>query len=240
MPPRAVFFDLVGTLVRPRASIGYQYAVVARRHGVEADPARLEAAFAREMADAPALEAWDAAAADAAERSWWQAFVARVFRSTSAEGLDDPCRFEAFFDDLYRHFTTADAWELYPDVLPALDKARLAGLVVGLITNYDTRVYALLESLALADRLDSVTIPATAAAQKPARRIFDQALAAHGLAAADAAYVGDSLEDDYKGARAAGMEAVLLDRNGQHRALPGLVHAASLTEALSLLLERDA
>ncbi len=234
---KAIFFDLVGTLVEPRGTIGSQYAAVARRHGAEVGAATIAAAFAREMAVTPAVQAWGLArpAAEAAERDWWHRLVERVFRAAGADTLMGPGRFEPFFDDLYRHFTTADAWRLYPDVIPALDGLRARGFATGLITNYDSRIHRLVESLGLTSRLDSITIPATAGAAKPARAIFGHALFGHRLAAADAAHVGDSLGDDYQGALEAGLHAVLLDRDGRHAALAGVARARNLEEAVKIL-----
>jgi putative hydrolase of the HAD superfamily len=234
---RVVFFDLVGTLVEPRRAIGSQYAAVARGHGAEIDAAALEAAFAREIAATPGVQAWGLArpAAEAAERDWWRRLVERVFHAAGAGALLRPERFEPFFDDLYRHFTTADAWQLYPDVLPALDRLRAGGLVTGLITNYDSRIYRLVESLGLDSRLDSVTIPATAGAAKPASAIYAHALRGHRAAARDACHVGDSLADDYQGALEAGLQAVLLDRDNRHAALAGVRRVRNLDEAVAVV-----
>lgn len=240
MALKAVFFDLVGTLVEPRGAIGVQYAAIARRHGADVGAVALEAAFAREMASTPAVQAWGLPRreAEAAERRWWSALVERVFHAAGAGALTRPGRFEPFFDDLYRHFTTADAWQLFPDVVPAIDALRAEGLITGLITNYDSRIYPLVESLGLASRLDSITIPATAGAMKPGRGIFMHALFASRLAAAEAGHVGDSVADDYRGAVEAGLRGVLLDRDDEHAALAGVARARSLDEAVALLGRR--
>jgi len=51
---------------------------------------------------------------------------------------------------------------------------------------------------------------------KPHRSIFDAALAALEAQPGEAAMVGDSYADDIEGARALGMRAILLDRDGLH------------------------
>jgi putative hydrolase of the HAD superfamily len=214
----AFFFDLVGTLIRAAQPIGEQYAGWARRHGaVEADPERMGAAFRAAMRRAPAMAFPGLAGLDEiarAERRWWAELVRSVLAECGlAERLKGE-RFDAFFADLYDHFTTANAWVAYEDVRPALERLKGEGLVVGLITNYDTRVYPVLDALALSTLLDSVTIPALAGSAKPHRGIFDHALATHGLRASQATYVGDEIDDDYRGAEGAGMAAVLVDREG--------------------------
>ena len=71
---------------------------------------------------------------------------------------------------------------------------------------------------------------------KPARGIFDEAVRRTGVAHAETLHVGDSLTDDYHGARDAGLAALLLDRRG--RARPGLETIGSLAELPVRLLGR--
>lgn len=232
------FFDLVGTLIHGRAGIGEQYAAHARALGVAADASALDAAFRSAMKTAPKMEfpgrPFDEVAA--LERDGWRKMVEAIaveagLRESLPGGL-----FDEYFDRLYNHFTTVDAWLLYPDVVPTLKALRREGYGLGLITNFDTRVYLVLEALGLSELLDSVTIPAHAGAAKPSRAVFDAALNANDLvldrwndeSLSDSAtnarrskapavfHIGDSLTDDYYGAINAGLAPILLDRHGRH------------------------
>ena len=70
---------------------------------------------------------------------------------------------------------------------------------------------------------------------KPHRSIFEAALAALDVAPEDAAMVGDSTHDDIEGARALGLHAVLLDREGNHPEWEGAIRSLSeLPAALGL------
>lgn len=231
-PLRAIFFDLVGTLIRSRASIGEQYADVAHRVGARsADPARLGAAFGRAMSEAPPMAFAEGSLEEtaAAERDWWKDLVRRVVANADLDGVLAGPVFDRFFAELYDRFATGEAWETYPEVLPRLADLRSAGLAIGLITNYDTRVYSVLDAVGLAPLLDSVTIPALAGAAKPDPVIFARALEALQVAPGEAAFVGDEPADDYAGATAAGMLAILLDRHGEH-ARTGVRRIGSLNE----------
>jgi putative hydrolase of the HAD superfamily len=53
---------------------------------------------------------------------------------------------------------------------------------------------------------------AAAGTRKPAPAIFEQALAVAGVGRDEAVHVGDSLEEDVAGARAAGIEPILIRR----------------------------
>lgn len=231
-PIQAVFFDLVGTLIRSRTSIGEQYADWARRFGAKrADPDRLGASFREAMRRAPAMAFPGRSLEDiaTAEQGWWRQLVRGVIADAGVEGITEGDTFDRFFSALYHHFTTADAWEPYPDAAPALQRLQLRGIHVGLISNYDTRIFPVLDAVGLAPLLDSVTIPALVGAAKPEPAIFARALEPHAIAAARAVYVGDEVDDDYEGAEAAGMTAILIDRKRKHEGT-GMRRVGSLLE----------
>jgi putative hydrolase of the HAD superfamily len=75
-------------------------------------------------------------------------------------------------------------------------------------------VRSLLDGVGVVDHLDFVVDSGEVGVEKPDRRIFDLALARAGVAAAEAAYIGDLYTIDVLGAGAAGLRAVLLDPGG--------------------------
>ena len=58
---------------------------------------------------------------------------------------------------------------------------------------------------------------------KPHEAIFQRMLELLDVVPGDAAMVGDTIEDDIEGARAVGMTAVLVDREGRHTDVPGRI-----------------
>jgi putative hydrolase of the HAD superfamily len=229
--PRAVFFDLVGTLMRGRRPIGEQYAEVARVFGAKPDAVELDRAFRAAMKAAPPMAFPGRSLDETArlERLWWSDVVEGVVRQAGLSSVLSGGVFDRFFAALFDHFTTADAWELFPDVLPEFEALRVRGIRLGLITNFDTRVFAVLEALGISSLFDSVTIPAHVGVAKPDRAIFSHAVSALGVAPADAVHVGDEVDDDYGGAEAAGLQAVLIDRSGKYRGSGGLRRIESLS-----------
>jgi putative hydrolase of the HAD superfamily len=230
--PKHVFFDLVGTLIRGTRPIGEQYAEQAERFGARSDATRLEAAFREAMSAAPVMafpgRSFDETAV--LERDWWATLVRDVVGRAGLSDVLAGRTFDRFFSSLYDHFTTAEAWQLYPDVLPNLFRLRDQGATLGLITNYDTRVFPVLGALGLTPLISTVVIPAHVGAAKPDRAIFVHALEKLGAAPADALHVGDDLDDDYRGAEAAGLQAVLLDRAARFRQESNVRRIGSLAE----------
>jgi putative hydrolase of the HAD superfamily len=97
----------------------------------------------------------------------------------------------------------------------ALNRLRGAGVRLGVVSNSDGRVEEALREAGLRDYFDVVIDSALAGVEKPDPRIFHAALEALGVSPQEALYVGDLYEVDVVGARAAGMEAVLLGAGDQ-------------------------
>ena len=207
--PRAVLLDASGTLIEIARPLGETYALFARDFGGDLDPDTLAAGFRAAFADAPpmAFPGKRGAALDRAERGWWRAVVRRV--TDAAGGVPG---FDACFDRLYAHYANTEAWRVYPEVPAALASLRRRGVMLAVVSNFDSRLPPLLDGLGLAGFFDAVVCSGEAGAAKPDGAIFAHALAALGVEASETLHVGDDPEADYAGARAAGIEALLIDR----------------------------
>jgi putative hydrolase of the HAD superfamily len=206
---KAVFFDAAGTIFHTREPAGLSYARLARRFGVEAGEDAVVAAFHRAFHRAPGL-AFGPGHAPAElrrmEREWWRALVVQTFAGIGR--LND---FESYFDELFAFFADPANWTSDPAAPRLLEGLKARGIVLGVISNFDHRLYRVIEALGLARYFDSITISSEAGWAKPAPEIFRAALGRHGLTPAEAVHVGDSETHDVRGASAAGVGAVLID-----------------------------
>jgi putative hydrolase of the HAD superfamily len=206
---RVVFFDAAGTLFHTRESAGLSYAKIAQRFGVEADQRLVIDSFRRAFAAAPGLAfglGHDDAELRRLEREWWYRLVKATFA-----GIGDFADFEGYFDALFAFFADPANWTRDPDVRPLLAAFRKSGIELGVISNFDYRIYAILEALELSRYFDSITISSEAGYAKPSPEIFRTALERHAFPADEALHVGDSEALDVVGARAAGVAVVLVD-----------------------------
>jgi putative hydrolase of the HAD superfamily len=208
---KVIFFDAVGTLIETRASVGEIYSRVAREFGFEAEPQILQQNFRRSFRLQPPL-AFPASTPEAAlfelEKDWWRNLVREVFG-----GLGPFPRFEEFFGEVFDRFRGRDFWQVYADVAPALAALKRRGMKLGVLSNFDSRLYDVLRACDLERFFDSVHVSTLAGAAKPDPAIFRSALSYHAVEARQAWHIGDSLQEDYEGATAAGLNAVLLDRD---------------------------
>lgn len=101
---------------------------------------------------------------------------------------------------------------LFDDVLPALTELKKRGLILGLISNVDQDITALLDKLGLTAWLQVVVTSQEAGCNKPGPEIFQEAVKRAGVQAHEAIYVGDQYQIDVVGANKAGMKGILIDR----------------------------
>jgi putative hydrolase of the HAD superfamily len=211
IPPQVIFLDAVGTIFGVRGSVGQVYTTFAQKYGADCDPTQVNRAFYQHFKAAAPGQFAGLTGSELAtqEYAWWRKINHQTF--TALGKIADFTDFDAFFDELYHYFATAAAWEIYPDALPALQQWRSQGIPLELLSNFDTRLYAVLAALNLKEYFSRITISTVVGVAKPEPAIFQVALA--GRAADQVWHIGDSELEDYQGATAAGLQAFLLIRS---------------------------
>jgi putative hydrolase of the HAD superfamily len=210
--PTVIFFDAVGTLFGVKGTVGEIYGQIAGLYGVEVKANALDWAFSqvfREMGS-PAFPDAERDAIGQLEFNWWRQVTMDTF--SRADALMQFEDFDPFFAQLFAHFAGAEPWEIYPETIATLTTLQQSSIPLGVISNFDSRLYSVLDALSLTAFFTSVTISTEVGAAKPDRKIFDVALQKHQTIPARAWHVGDSLSEDYRAARAAGLRGVWIDR----------------------------
>jgi putative hydrolase of the HAD superfamily len=121
----------------------------------------------------------------------------------------------------------------YPDALPALRELRERGVTLVVASNWDCSLPDWLGPAGIMGLVDGVVTSAEVGASKPDPRVFERALAVAGAAPSEALHVGDTVDNDVEGAAAAGVRAVLVQREGEPPA--GVEAVRSLRELAALL-----
>ena len=201
----AVLLDVDFTLFRPGPELGPEgYERIGARHGLVLDPERHEAARHA------ALEGLQRHPELVHDEELWVAFTEEIVRGMGG----DEGRSRACAVDIVRQWERHENFFLYDDALPALEALRSHGLRIALVSNgqRDLDEFALHHGLDVDVCMGSVRHGRI----KPHRSIFEAALRELEVSAPEAAMVGDSYADDIEGARALGMRAILVDREGLH------------------------
>src|SRR5437016_6392081 len=221
---RAVLFDVDFTLARPGPELGPEgYARIGERHGLTLEPTRYEAARDAALVDLrlhPELEHDD---------EIWFRFTERIVRGMGG----DADSASACAVEITRGWERHENFELYDDVPDTLAALRAAGLRIGLVSNSsrDVREFARHHALDVDTGISSFHHGRT----KPHASIFRAVLHLLEVEPAEAVIVGDTIADDIEGARAIGMRAILLDRDGLHPEFePRIVDLTALLPKLGL------
>ena len=114
--------------------------------------------------------------------------------------------------DMVREWERHENFSLYEDALPVLDELRRHRLKVGLISNGQRDLEEFTQHHVL--DVDAVVGSKAHGRIKPHASIFLLALERLDVRPEETVMVGDSYEDDIEGARALGIRAILLDRDG--------------------------
>ena len=197
---QAVTFDVGGTLIQPWPSVGRVYAEVAEQHGVKnLSPEKLNKKFAT---------AWRAKMNFQHTHEDWADLVDQTFA-----GLCEPRPSRTFFPAIYQRFAELSAWRMYDDVLPALDTLASKGIPLAVISNWDARLRPLLQQFRLDRYFEIIIVSCEVGFAKPSPVIFEHAAKKLGIAPEHIVHVGDSAKEDVAGATAAGVGALLIDRD---------------------------
>jgi putative hydrolase of the HAD superfamily len=113
-------------------------------------------------------------------------------------------------------FQRAEFEMLFDDVIPALDALRARGYALGILSNFSANLEDILRKLGVHHYFSFFVVSAIAGMEKPDPEIFELALRAANRPRAEIVYIGDSIFHDVEGARQAGIDAILVDRQNQH------------------------
>jgi putative hydrolase of the HAD superfamily len=200
---RAVVFDVDFTIAKPGPDLGPEgYRRLGERFGLSLDPARHDEARAAAIAELKRHPELDH------DEEIWVLFTDRIIRGMGGEGATYDCAVE-----MTRAWEHAHHFELYEDALPTLADLRGRGLKLGLLSNTSRDLDAFVAHHGL--DVDAVLTSHVHGKTKPHETIFRALLARLEVEPKEAAMVGDQFQDDIEGARAVGMQAVLLDRDGR-------------------------
>ena len=214
----AVLFDAAETLFTTRGSVGEIYSAIAQRFGSAATPSEIQESFTRHFPHSGPLN-------PATEKQWWKELVFRVFSDVGM--IED---FDQFFDEVYDLFRDSRGWILFPETRQILEELHRHQLKLGVISNFDSRLYSVLKDLGIDSLFHAVTICSEVGFAKPHPQIFHAALRVLAVTPDRTLFTGDSLIDDFQAGENAGLTSYLLDRRGRYESMRSVRRIATLQE----------
>ncbi|KAL4250708.1 HAD superfamily protein [Abortiporus biennis] len=220
MKIRLVTFDALGTSIIPRKPIERQYADVFRKPFGELSPKVIKKSFSVALKE---LQAEKPNYRDGHE-DWWKEVIRRtaIGAGAAVEKVDE--NLDIVTRRLLNKFSSSDGYRLVGDAAPIRKRLNDIRVGVGLITNADSRMRSVFNSLqikptnaSMSSLFSPILISEEVGVEKPDAKIFLQACQMAGVQPSEAVHVGDELKADYWGAKNAGLHAFLLKRNAVMR-----------------------
>lgn len=214
-PLEAVLFDAGLTLIQSATPAAAVAGPVLGAHDIAFVAADL--AQAMDRAEEYLEATWhrgDWWGAESTVRALFVAAYRHVLPAVPAVGADTGLA-TRLAEAIYDSYQDTRHWGLYPDVLPTLRQLRLAGLHMGIVSDWGHGLEAIVIELELQGFLEFLVVSSRVGLSKPDPAVFELALGRIGVAPERAVYVGDTYVKDVLGARAAGLTPVLLDRSGR-------------------------
>jgi len=201
---RAVLFDLGGTLVDEKDFDGW--VEIARRYYLDLDPDKLRHAFLEVETAVDALA--PALAREDRLVDFWQRTLSRA----AEKEVDAPTT---------RKFMAAVREEerpvrLYSDARRCLETLRSEGRALAVVSNStsEATVRRILDRVGILDFFERIVSSGTEGVEKPDPEIFHRAVRRLDVRPEEAVFVGNLEQTDAKGAEAAGLHGVWLNREG--------------------------
>lgn len=196
---RGILFDAGGTLIHVD---GRRFCEAAALHYDGEGFIRAEAAAVAEV------RAWIVAHPESTDLERLPLFLDTILRHLAVESEKDRRTAIARVAEEHRK---SNLWSRpSAGAAETLSALRRRGYRLGVVSNADGRVRALLEKAQVASFFECILDSAEIGLEKPDRRIFLAAAEKLGLPAESCAYVGDIYEIDILGAQGAGLYPVLI------------------------------
>jgi putative hydrolase of the HAD superfamily len=214
---RAVFFDVGETLVHVDPSFADLFVTVLAGAGHErsVDDVREASAhvYARFSEAARDGSMWTTTSERS--RAFWTSVYERMLDEL---GIADD---DGLATTLHREFTRMENYVLFDDVRPTLASLRDAGLLLGIVSNFEAWLEDWFGVHELIETFPVRVISGIEGIEKPDERIFRIALERASMSPEESAYVGDNPEFDVDPPAALGMFPVLVDRRNRFPDHPG-------------------
>ena len=140
------------------------------------------------------------------------------FTSGSQDIETDSSKFRPVAFHLYKLYSTATAYQVYPDFIEFARKFRSqrGDVKTVVISNFDKRISTILTQLGVMPFIDAVVYSEEASISKPDSKIFQEAIIKSelkGVKSDEILHIGDDLIKDYQGSTALGWNSLLLNRD---------------------------
>ena len=199
MNRKFLYTDVGDTLIKLHYSVSEMYAEVLEEHGIlkTTNPDDLHRHFKlawREVSSNLPQDHVDRYCAHPkGHTGWWRDLIDSFLFRLAGTKIDS----EEIYEYIFAKFDDPNNWAIDPTFYDLLTFLKQNQIGLGIISNWDLRLRALLTNMNLIQHFEHVIVSAEFGYEKPSPRIFEEAVRLTGISPESHFYVGDKLEYDY-------------------------------------------
>ncbi|MBV9789080.1 MAG: HAD-IA family hydrolase [Chloroflexi bacterium] len=209
---KAIFFDVGYTLLHTAEPTSKVMRKVLRAHGHELPLSRIKAAM--QLADVTHMQRYQSLRDDWAQphtiRGMWQDYYRHVFDELGFVDED-----QLLAQELIDWYGQPAAWHPFPEAREVVEQLHSHGFCLGAVSDWAPTLPRILQAHGFTRFLHFVLCSGNIGFAKPSVQFYRLAIERAGVRPDEALHVGDSYYADVRGARAAGITPVLIDRHGR-------------------------
>uniref|UniRef100_A0A1I7XTI0 Haloacid dehalogenase-like hydrolase domain-containing protein 3 n=1 Tax=Heterorhabditis bacteriophora TaxID=37862 RepID=A0A1I7XTI0_HETBA len=213
---KVVSLDAMNTIVKLKEPPHFVYSRFARIYGLDVNPNAMSFAFSEQM-KLLSITHPCFGFNSIGSFEWWKRVIIGSLEKASSSSISVSCG-DALSRDLYRYYEEVDAWG-YVDIniKEALTSLKMKGIVLVVLSNFDTRLKTILSHMKLSSLFDLVILSGEVGIEKPDPNIFNIIVRRFGLDnKSDLLHIGDDVIKDFEGAQSYGAQAILFDPLNKH------------------------
>ncbi|KZC12112.1 PREDICTED: rhythmically expressed gene 2 protein-like [Dufourea novaeangliae] len=213
--PRLVTFDVTGTLLMTK--LEEHYVQIGTQHGLSVDPCKLARSFKNNFHRLSIEHPVYGKHTGIGWENWWRRIVHNVFKDQ--HNCIPQATLDKVANSLIKCYSTSMCWQKYPGTIELLEYLQKKGLILGVISNFDERLEAILLDTRIRFYFSFVLTSYDFGVEKPDPTIFDEAIKltkerhSINVTPQEAIHIGDSISNDYIGAKNSNWNAILVKRD---------------------------
>lgn len=244
--PILLSFDAFGTLYRPKKPVAEQYhEISSKEFGIKTSLKSITTRFPqiyKELQGEYPNYGKDSVTITNCDE-WWLELIIRLF---DIPHYKDDEMSSKLCNRLLNHFTGSDAYELFDDVIPALEQLHQRDIRLIISSNSDHRLLEIVKNLGLSEYFGvSINMSYDLEASKPERKFFSEIAKRYINSSSKYLdqverywHIGDSYEEDYVGSVKAGWNGILLDRGRNSKLFTSAAAEAKSMDACFMSKEK--
>ncbi len=195
---KVISFDATGTLFDPNPSLGATYSEVLEQFDIHIPDTELEMKFMMSFHKYPLVPTEELNEKTAKHR--WQLITRDMLPDEYTNEI---------FDVLWTEFGKGIRWMRKPKIRATLTRLKEQGYKLIVLSNWDKRLYRILEELDLLHFMDHVFISTELGMEKTNRGVFEKVASAISEKPENILHIGNDKNSDYKMAIEAEWQALL-------------------------------